>query len=377
MHQHQYFFFIIIFFVYTLINIYVFLRSKQALNQTKTIRIVFYIIYLFLYSAFIISMLGRNIFPLLLQKILYIPGTLWLGMIMYLLVYFLLSDILFFFNRFFHFLSTKIEKNYRKIQVFSGYFLVICLSIYGNYQFRHPQIVEQKIHISKKAGNYKYLKIAGVSDLHLGVAIDNKKLKQFVGLINDQQPDLVIIAGDLIDNNVLPLEKEQMWETLNELKAPLGTYFCFGNHEYLAGIEASINFLQKTNLYLLIDNSVVINGSIQLIGKDDSFGNLYRKSLKELVNDTDTALPLLLLTHKPFHLVEAEENGIDLHFSGHTHQGQIFPGNLLIKRMYELSYGYRKKGNTHYFVTSGLGLWGPPLRIGTQSEIVVFNIEFK
>jgi predicted MPP superfamily phosphohydrolase len=104
--------------------------------------------------------------------------------------------------------------------------------------------------------------------------------------------------------------------------------------------------------------------------------NHQRKSLKELVKNADSALPLLLLDNEPYHLEEAEENGIDLQFSGHTHQGQLFPMNLIVNRMYEVAHGYKQKGNTHYFVSSGLGLWGPPFRIGTQSEIIVFNIEF-
>ena len=374
--HHQYSFFIIVFFVYTLINLYVFYRSKQALPRTKIIRTVFYVVYSIFYSAFFIAMLGRNIFPLMIQKILYFPGTVWLGMMLYLLIFFLLTDIIYLINRLFHFLPAMITNRYRKIQVFSGYVLVICLAIYGNYQFRHPKIVEQKISIAKKAGDYKNLKVVGVSDLHLGVAIDNKRLEQYVRLINDQHPDMIIIAGDLIDNNVLPLEKERMWETLNDLKAPLGVYYCLGNHEYMIGIEAGMNFLRKTGLNLLIDNSTMINNSIQIIGRDDKQRSRNRKSLNELTKGIDTTLPVILIDHEPFHLDEAEENGIDLQFSGHTHRGQIFPFTLFINQMYELSYGYELRGKTHYYVTSGLGLWGPPFRIGTQSEVVVFNIEF-
>ena len=375
MHLH-YSFFLVAFIIYTFINVYIFFRSKQALPDSKTVRTIFYIVYLFFFSAFIIAMLGRNFFPLIIQKILYFPGTVWLGMMLYLFMFFILTDIIYIINHFFHFLSSGIKNNYRKFQVFSGYILVICLAIYGYYQYRNPQIVEQKISIDKKAGDYKNLKVVGVSDFHLGVANDNKSLVQNVRLINEQHPDLIIIAGDLIDNNALPLEKERMWETLNKLQAPLGTYFCMGNHEYMSGIEPAMEFLRKTNIHLLIDSSVVINNSIQIIGRDDMKRGNNRKPLNELVKGLDTSLPIFLLDHEPYHLNEAEENGIDLQFSGHTHHGQIFPANLLTDMEYELSYGYKQKGNTHYFVSSGLGLWGPPFRIGTKSEVVVFNIEF-
>ena len=377
MHHHFFGFFLFAFLIYTLINIYVFYRTKQALPASKKVRTIYTGVYFFFYSAFILAMLGRNIFPLLIQKILYLPGTVWLGMMLYLFAFFLLTDFIYLIIRFIRFLPAAITKRYRKIQVLSGYIIVLCIAVYGYYQFRHPQIVEQKIEIAKKAGEYKHLKVVGISDLHLGVTIDRKRLEEYVRLINEQHPDLVIIAGDLIDNNVLPLEKERMWETLNDLQAPLGVYYCLGNHDYMIGIGSCMNFLRKTNLHLLIDESTVINNSIQLIGRDDKQRKSNRKSLKELVKDTDPALPLILLDHEPFHLEEAEAEGIDFQFSGHTHEGQIFPGNLLVKQMYELPHGYMQKGNTHYYVSSGLGLWGPPFRVGTRSEVVVFDIEFK
>jgi predicted MPP superfamily phosphohydrolase len=373
----QFFFFIVVFIIYSAINTYVFLRGRQALPSSKKIRVAYATIYFLLYASFIIAMLGRNSLPLAIQKILYIPGTVWLGVMLYLLLFFIVTDLIYFTNRFFHYLPEKIVSHFRKIQVFSGYILVLCLSVYGYYQFTHPQIVEQKIRINKQAGHYKSLKIVGVSDLHLGVGIDKNRLAEYVRLINDQHPDAIIIAGDIIDNNALPLEIGRMWEELNQLQAPLGVYACLGNHEYLSGIEASMNFLQKTNLHLLIDNSTLVANSFQIVGRDDKQRSLNRKPLKELVKNTDAALPLLLLDHEPYHLEEAEENGIDLQFSGHTHNGQIWPGNLFTGILYEQSHGYKQKGNTHYFVTSGLGLWGPPFRIGTQSELVVFNIEFK
>ena len=375
--QHSYFFFLFVFLFYTLLNVYVFVRSRKLLPQSKTVRTIFYTVYAFLFSAFLFAMVGRNNLPLLIQKTLYIPGTFWLGMVLYLFAFFLLTDVLYFVVRIFHRISSATKAHYHKIQAISGYILVLCLVIYGYYQFRHPQVVEQEIEIAKTAGNYKRIKVVGVSDLHLGVAIDRKRMEQFVQLINDQHPDMIFIAGDLIDNNALPLEKERMWETIDKLQAPLGTYFCLGNHEYLSGIDESMNFLRKTNMHLLIDSSVVVNNSIQIIGRDDKQGNHLRKSLEELVKGLNPSLPLFLLDHEPYRLNEAEKNGIDLQLSGHTHHGQIFPGNLLTDWIYELSYGYKQKGNTHYYVSSGLGLWGPPLRICTQSEIVVFNIEFK
>ena len=377
MHHNQYFFFIFVFIVFTLINTYILIRSRQALPKSKITRIIFYTVFTFLCSAFLIAMLGRNVIPLFILKILYFPGTVWMGIMIYLLLFFLFTDLIYLLFRILHHLTPEIKKDFRKIQVYSGYLLVFLSSIYGYYQFNNPHIVERKIEIEKKAGDLKNLKIVGVSDLHLGVAIDKKRLEKYVGLINGQNPDMIIIAGDLIDNNALPLEKERMWEEINKLKAPLGTYFCTGNHEYMVGFQDALKFLRKTNLNLLIDKSVVIDNSIQIIGRDDYKMSRNRKPLKELMKNLNPELPVILLEHQPFHFDESEENRVDLHFCGHTHEGQIFPLNLFINSLYELAYGYEQRGKTHFYVSSGLGLWGPPFRIGTKSEVVIFDIEFK
>jgi predicted MPP superfamily phosphohydrolase len=369
-------FFIIVFLIYTLINVYVFRRGWQALPKSKAAKRTYSIVYSFAFFSFIIAMLGRNHLSLPVQKILYFPGTSWLAVMMYLLLFFAITDLIHFLNRFFHYIPRNFSKNFRKIQVLTGYILVFSLAIYGYHQFTNPKIVEQEIVIHKNAGNYKELKVVGISDLHLGVNIDKKRLTQYVNLVNEQHPDLILIAGDIVDNNALPLEKEKMWEEFEQLQAPLGIYFCLGNHEYLSGIQPSMNFLQKTKLHLLIDDFAPVDSSLYIIGRDDKQGNHNRKPLKDLVSGIDSNLPLILLDHEPYHLEEAEENGIDLQFSGHTHNGQLWPGNLLVKKMYELGYGYKQKGNTHYFVSSGLGLWGPQFRIGTQSELVIFNIKF-
>jgi predicted MPP superfamily phosphohydrolase len=366
-------FFTAVFLVYTVANGYIFYKTWRVIPKTRIVRILFAACYLFLYSAFIIAMLGRNSFPLEVQKFFYLPGTGWLGVMLYLFLFFLITDLIYGLVRLF-----RKSTHFWKIQALSGYIIVAGLVIYGYYNFTHPKISEQEIVIHKKAGSYKNLKIVGLSDLHLGVNIDKNRLESFVRLVNAQNPDLVIIAGDMIDNNALPLMKEKMWEEFAQIQAPLGVYACLGNHEYLSGIQSSLDFLRKTNIRLLIDSTAWIDNSFWLIGRDDFKGmrNHRREPLSGLVAKTNPNQPLFLLDHEPVNLNDAKQNGIDLQFSGHTHLGQIFPVSLLVKKMYETAYGYTQRGNTQYYITSGIGLWGPPLRIGTNSEIVVFNIRF-
>ncbi|GHT04434.1 metallophosphatase [Bacteroidia bacterium] len=331
-----------------------------------------------LYLAFLTAMMGRNVLPLGMQKILYPIGTVWMGFMLYLTVYFLITDIGYVVK---HLPPSTV---YRRVQLITGYVLVSILLVYGNYQFNHPKIVEHAIAIHREGAKKQTLKIVAVSDFHLGVQIDKKQLHKYVQLINAQQPDVILIAGDLIDNNILPLNLEKMEEEINRLQAPLGIYFCLGNHEYLSGIEGSKAFLRKTNLTVLVDSVATIADDVQIIGRDDKQGNPNRLSLKEVkgigckvegvCDPSSSTLITILLDHEPYNLEEAEAAGIDLQFSGHTHHGQVFPFNKLVEHLFEVGYGYKQKGNTGVYVTSGLGLWGPPFRIGTQSEIVVVKL---
>jgi predicted MPP superfamily phosphohydrolase len=342
---------------------------------SQTAKIIYCVVYFFFYSSFIFAMLGRNHLPLGIQKALYLPGALWLGAMLYLSFWFLLTDGIYQCYR----LICKIYDSslrWRKIQVVAGYLLTFSLLSYGYYRFNHPVVAEKTIEIQKSAGNYRKLKIAAFSDLHLGVAIDKKRLQKYVQLINHQSPDLILIAGDVVDNNVLPLHLENMQEEINQLQAPLGVYMCLGNHEYLSGIEPGLEFLQKTQIRLLIDQVLSIEDSFWLIGRDDPHGNK-RQALETLVAQTNPEQVLILIDHQPWHPGEGLENGIDLQFFGHTHRGQLWPLNYIADRLFPISYGYRQTGNTHTYVSSGLGLWGPPCRIGTQSEIVIFNLLFE
>jgi Predicted phosphohydrolases len=370
-------FFIIVFVVYLLVNSYIFYRTLQALPDIPALKICFYIVFFIIFFAFLAAMFGRHSLPLGVQKAFYMIGTAWLGVMLYLTLWFLVTDIVSLLNHFFHFLPDKFTPLlFHKAQVVLGYLLVVVVLSAGYFRFAHPTIVEEKIVVQKDGGSYNGLKIVGVSDLHLGVAIDKGRLDKYVELINEQNPDIVLIAGDLIDHNLLPLEMEKMYEELNRINAPLGTFMCLGNHEYISGLEGAMKFIDKTNITLLKDSAVLVNDSFWIVGRDDKM-NDRRKMISQLVEGIDKTKPIILLDHQPYHLEEAEENDIDLQLSGHTHGGQLWPLNYIVNAIYEVGHGYKKKGNTHVYVSSGLGLWGPEFRVGTQSEMAVIELTFK
>ncbi|MDR0543589.1 MAG: metallophosphoesterase [Dysgonamonadaceae bacterium] len=371
-------FFITVFLIYTLVNGYIFYKGWKSLPALPMAKTAYSIVYGIFYSSFIFAMLGRNLLPLGIQKALYLPGTVWLGAMLYLTLWFVMTDGLYLLCR----LIPSVKKRTRslrffRIQACTGYLLVFLVLANGYYRFVHPAVAEQTIDIHKSGGKYRNLKIVAFSDIHLGVAIDKKRLQSYIQLVNRQQPDLILIGGDVVDNNVLPLNLENMQEELNRLQAPLGVYMCLGNHEYLSGITPSLEFLKKTQIRVLIDEAIAIDNSFWLIGRDDTHGNPRRQPLKALLAQADAAQPLLLIDHEPWVIREAVENHIDWQFSGHTHYGQMWPLSYVVNRVFTIGYGYEKFGDTHIYVSSGLGLWGPPFRIGTQSEIVVFNLRFE
>ncbi|MDL2223060.1 metallophosphoesterase [Bacteroidales bacterium OttesenSCG-928-M11] len=368
-------FFIVVFLVYILTNSYIFYRGWQALPDICSIKIIYTVVYLFISLSFFVAMGGKSILPLGVQKIFYWIGVVWLGVMLYITLFFVFTDLIHLINHFFRFLPIT-GSSFHQIQVISGYALVAFILIVGNIKFTHPEVIEEEIVVDKDGGKYSDLRVVAFSDMHIGLYVDKKNTKKYVDFINSLNPDVIIIAGDLIDNNIEPLLRERINEELDQLIAPLGIYFCPGNHEYISGIDASLNFIAKTKIQVLKDSVVRVGDSFWIIGRDDrSVAN--RVSLKQLIEKTDSNQPLILLDHQPYNLSEAEINGVDLQFSGHTHNGQLWPLNLLVKKIYEVGSGYKKKGNTHYYVSSGLALWGPPFRVGTRSEAVVFNLKFK
>ncbi len=360
-------FFIILITVYLGGNTYIFYRGAQALSGLPGgIKISLAVLFWLAALSIIGTMLTRNIkMPVFLSHTMYEVGTGWLIFTLYMVLFLLAFDLL---------KLCRVPFNYGFI--LSLIFTVVLLG-YGYYNYRHPKTNVINIALDKPlADNAKPVKIVAVSDLHLGNGTGKTALKRYVKMINEQNPDLILIAGDLIDNSVVPLYTENMMEELSELRAPLGIYMVPGNHEYISGIKACARFIQDTPIQLLRDSVVALPNGIQLIGRDDR-SNTTRRSLQELMAGIDKSNPIILLDHQPYKLTESEAAGVDLQFSGHTHRGQVWPMNWVTDHIYEQSHGYRQWGNSHIYVSSGLSLWGPPFRIGTESDMAVFHLSTK
>lgn len=259
---------------------------------------------------------------------------------------------------------------------FGVLFVYVLILGFGTYYAWSPVERTYEVSINKNT-ELDHLKILMASDFHLGSIVGEKHLKKFVHLIEETSPDIVLIPGDLIDDHIEPFLKENMGKTLKEIKAPLGVYATLGNHDYYGNDDEKIvEEMEKLGIEVLTDEVTMIENGIYLIGRNDNTDE-NRAGINELVATLEQSKPMIMLDHQPNELDAAMENGIDLILSGHTHRGQVFPGNLITNRLYENDYGLLKKGDLHSIVSSGFGTWGPPLRLGTRSEVVIINVEFK
>ena len=274
--------------------------------------------------------------------------------------------------------------------------IITTVSIYGMINAGNIQTTKYDISIDKKAGKLDSLNVVLIADLHLGYNIGCRHMEKMVDKINAQNPDLVVVAGDIFDNEYEALENpDRLAAILGGIQSKYGVYACYGNHDIqekiLAGFtfggkekkESSVKmdeFLEKSGITLLRDEYVLIDDSFYLYGRPDyerpGRGIDERKSPQEITEDLDLSLPVLVIDHEPRELQELADAGVDADLCGHTHDGQLFPGNLTIKLMWENACGYLKKGNMHSIVTSGVGLFGPNMRVGTKSEICDIMMHF-
>lgn len=406
---------------YLLGNVYIFIRGWQGISAllplfhcsrgiSVGVKILFTLVVWGAAASLFIALFSRDAaLPAWLQGGMYNIGSIWLVFTLYMVLALLAVDILRIFIW---------HQPLREFGFVAAFAFTFGLLLYGYINYRNPKVEEVDIalgcgEVSGDEGNLsgredlsgrKILRIVAISDVHLGFATQKKHLQRYVEKINSLSPDIILIAGDLIDNSIKPVEQQRMQEELGMLRAPGGIYMVPGNHEYISGIADVEAFLQKTPIVLLRDSVVMHPCGIAIAGRDDR-SNRGRLSVEELLGKVAEAgsaggageidkagrvaeagevgqsgeagdVPVILLDHQPYEIAHKDSHGVALQFSGHTHRGQVWPMSILVDRMYEQSHGWRKWNNSHVIVSSGLSLWGPPFRIGTDSDLWVINLTF-
>ena len=322
----------------------------------------------------------------------------WLGTFLYIVLIIIIFDIIRIILKHTNWIKNETLARRRTFILSGGAAacLIICLSAYGIIHEHRLYVNHYEARVEKSGGKLDHLRIALTADLHLGYSIGTYHVKSMVDKINAENVDLVCIAGDFFDNEYDAVQyPEKTISILKNLKSTYGVYACWGNHDFkeklLAGFTVPVknsqhtdarmdNFLEQAGIRLLDDKSVLIDDSFYLAGRKDPQRSKKMKedrlSPDELLKDLDPNKPILVIDHQPKQLQELADAGCAIDLSGHTHDGQMFPGNLTTKLMWENSWGELKKDNMYSYVTSGVGVWGPAMRVGTDAEIMIIDVYF-
>ena len=373
-------FFSIVLTIYSLGNIYLYFKGYNTIPFLKNHHLLYSITFFFLAVIFIAAKILESKHSSVISDALNIIGGFWMAFMLYGFIFFLLSDILLLALKIPGIISGDSVVLFRKWAFIITTGLSSLLIIGGFINAIIPVIKEYDITINKKAGDIKNFRIAAVSDIHLGSIIRKRSLKKLSVMLKEMNPDVVLLLGDIVDGELGPVLRGDLLQYFTCPKCADGMYAITGNHEFIGGGSRTIPYIESKGIRVLKDEVVTLDGGIQLIGRIDKdsyrFYGKERKTLATLMEQVDTTKPVILLDHQPFHLAESAKYGVDLQLSGHTHNGQMWPLNYLTARIYELSYGYLRKGSSQFIVSSGYGLWGPRVRSGSKSEVLLINIKF-
>ena len=357
-------------------------------------KVPFAVVYLFMaLSPVIAFLLPKSAVAIVIRRI----STYWIGIMLYSLLYVVLFDLLRLIAKHTKLKNTLLLSRGSVISI--GSVVVACAvatCLYGIFNARNIKVNEYSVTVNKSCGSDKHLKAVLVADLHMGYAIGVDHITNMVEKINEQDADIVIIAGDIFDNSYDGMDDpEGIKAQLKSIKSKYGVYAVYGNHDIdekiLMGFtfdwggkqlhsEKMTNFMKECNIKLINDESVLINDEFYLVGRRDTdkpgTEDGTRAEISELTKDLDKTKPIFVLSHEPDELQKTADAGADIDFSGHTHDGQLFPGNLTIGLFWENPCGMIKKDNMYSIVTSGVGVYGTFMRVGTDAEICSVDIDF-
>lgn len=370
--------FLIIFLLFFVgLNYYV---GKRIFSGVSTIHKInskiFWSLFWFIAFSYIIYSLVNSYFPKYLSSPIMYIGIYYMAISIYLLIFFFITDIFLIINKKFNFFPNIKDKSLFFTIIFC--ILIISLIVLGIFNANNSYVKNYDIKINKGLKEKK-LNVVLVSDIHIGDIIGTSRVQSMVSEINRLNPDVVLIAGDLIDSSIQPFKENNIAPELSKIKSKYGTFFSLGNHDLFdSRTEELTSLLKNEGITVLRDDYRLVDNSFYIVGRDDvsiTRRKEKRKDLKDIINNLDKTKPIIVIDHNPSSINESVAANVDLQVSGHTHKGQLAPFNLIVKGIFEDYYGYLKKNNFNIIVSSGYGTWGPPLRIGSRSEIVNINVK--
>jgi predicted MPP superfamily phosphohydrolase len=376
-------FFAIVILVFGSLGYYLFSRISSTFSPPFFSSRAFLVLFIFLISSFFLGKILESFSMNILSDTLIRIGAISIGFSFYAVLAFAFFDLIGLLNKIIPFYPEFIKNNPAQIKnilgVTFGIFIIV-LGSFGIWNSFQPRIKNLEVNIQKNTPGLDELNIVAISDIHLGTMVNKSKMRKLIDEVNKLDPDLVIIAGDIVDDNAKAVKHYGLLEYFNELKPKYGVHGIMGNHEYIGRSYDELAYYENNNLNMIIDSAELIDDKFYIVGRDDlqakAFFNRDRKDMQTLFEDIDLSKPVILMDHQPYNLEESAKAGVDFHFSGHTHHGQFWPLNYITGAMFEQDWGYLKKGDTHYYVSCGYGTALVPMRIASHPEIVNLKMIF-
>lgn len=376
-------FFSIFLTIYGLGNFYVYMRGLQAIPRGSFFRYVYTAIFIFMASAYIAGRFLERAAICRPSDFLIWIGSFHLALFLYMFLGFLLVDVFLLISRasglFFDVIAAHVLRM-RQIALIAVSSFACVMVIIGYINARMPEITHVEMEIPHKKNITREIRAVLVTDIHLGVIISNSRLEKLVSMINTLKPDIVLFAGDIVDEDIEPVIENNLGELLSSITSRYGVFAATGNHEYIGGVDSAVKYLEAHGVRFLRDSAMLVDGLFYLVGREDksamNFGGIKRKSIEELVDGLDRSLPVIVMDHQPNFKKSPIPANVSAILSGHTHNGQLWPINHIVAKIFVLPYGYAKVGNTHLYVSRGYGTWGPPVRTVNRPEIVHLTLKF-
>jgi predicted MPP superfamily phosphohydrolase len=349
--------------------------TKPTWHLRRIVALIFFFLVIAFPIARIMARYDLNSFNYVLTLVSYI----WMGFSFYFFVLALGSDLILGVLKIFPFgskPSIRPSLRFRRIQVACIAAGVLMIGGYALGEARNIRTTRLEISLSGLPPAMDGFSLVQVSDIHYGMLTENGKLSRIVDRINDLQPDVVVITGDLVDEGVSHME--EMAFPLARLKSRQGIFAVTGNHEYYAGVDRAVAIMKKAGIRVLRNEKISLPGGLQLLGVDDPTGSRRvgnpSPDFEKLLSQLDPKKPSVLLYHQPIQFAKVASSGIGLQLSGHTHGGQLFPIILISRLIYPLTPGIRQGEKSYLYVSRGVGTWGPPMRLGSPPEITLIRL---
>ena len=376
-------FFLVVFAAYFSIQAYLFARGWRALECHRRWRAPYAVVFWFCALAFIAGRNLENIAVSPVATVLVWVGAFWFALMYYLFLGTLVLDIGASLLRRLRLLPVAWTTDWPKVR-FRAAALLLCFSsavvALGYRNALLPEVVTMEVSVPAIDGPAQSLRAVVASDWHLGTLVTQRRVKEWVEMINALEPDVVLLPGDVIDEDLPPVIENNLGEFLRDLRAPLGVYAVTGNHEYIGGVESAVRYLEDHGVRVLRDEAVPLGGGLWLAGREDTgIARLRgggRAPLREILRRVPPCAPVVLMDHRPVALSEAAAEGVAVQVSGHTHDGQLWPNKYLVRALLGVGSGPASIGAMSAYVLPGLGTWGPPVRVGNRPQILVLNLNF-